>query len=102
MATSTGCVLHGYHWPSPLVLVVHHVQPLGMGGPNTPANRRKVCDTGHRNVHKILAWLVFGRAGSDPLGTRKERALAQEGYDAWVAAGKPGNPHAAYALVREH
>jgi hypothetical protein len=93
------CILHAYHWPRPLVLVVHHVQPKGMGGPDVAGNRALVCDTGHRNVHTLMGPLV--NVGIMPRGgTRRERELAREGFDRWVAAGRPGNPHAAYGLAR--
>lgn len=93
------CELHVGHRPRALVTVKHHVQPLGMGGPDVPDNWRWTCDTGHRNVHEKLAELVFNGAMSDG-ATASERHTAQTGYDMWVAAGKPGNPHAAYALTR--
>lgn len=93
-----GCFLHADHGEAePLILVVHHVQPRGMGGKDVASNRARVCDTGHRNVHTLLGKLANGYpmpAG----GTASERALAQEGYDRWVTAGRPGDPHAAYAL----
>lgn len=84
------CQVHGYHWPPPLRVVVHHIQPLAMNGPDTPANRVTVCDTGHYDIHRCLDDLLHGQPSTR--GTRKERALARQGYDAWVAAGKPGKP----------
>jgi hypothetical protein len=93
------CQLHVTHRPTPLVTVKHHVQPLGMGGPDDPGNWLWTCDTGHRNVHALLGPLA--NRGAMPVGgTRTERAAAQAGFDRWVAAGRPGNPHAAYALTR--
>lgn len=93
------CQLHGSHRPEPLVIVKHHVQPLGMGGPDEPGNWAWTCDTGHRNVHTLMGPLA--NDGAMPAGgTRAERALAREGFDRWVAAGKPGNPHAAYGVAR--
>jgi hypothetical protein len=93
------CQLHKAHRPEPLVTVRHHVQPLGMGGPDVPWNWLDVCDTGHRNVHTILGPMCqdgprFGKVGRR--GTRTERDAAKRGFSAWVAAGKPGNPHAAF------
>ena len=84
------CQAHSYHWPPPLRTVVHHITPLAMGGQDVPANRVEVCDSGHYNTHRCLDDLLHGVAPSR--GTRKERALARQGYDAWVAAGKPGRP----------
>lgn len=88
---ATVCQVHRSHSPRPLGLVVHHVQPRAMGGPDEPANRVTVCDTGHRNIHRLLDDLLHGgpmRRG----GTPAERALAQRGYAEWIAAGKPGHP----------
>lgn len=67
-----------------------------MGGPNVPANKVTVCPTGHFNIHAILAALVFGKPA--PKATRSETDLARRGYEAWLAASKPGNPHGAYGL----
>lgn len=92
------CQLHATHRPTPLVTVKHHVQPLGMGGPDEPGNWLWTCDTGHRNVHALLGPLANGGAMPDG-GTRTERAAARDGFDRWVAADRPGNPHAAYALT---
>ena len=88
------CALHRRHYPPPLFLELHHVQPHAMGGASTPENLAPVCATGHYNVHRILAALVFGT--ERPGGTISERRLAAAGYEKWIAAGKPGNPHAAY------
>lgn len=97
------CMLHVVHRPEPLVIIKHHIQPLGMGGPDVEANWLWACDTGHRNVHTLLGpmcqrdkptWGVLADGGS-----RSERDYARRGFEAWVKAGCPGNPHAAYALV---
>lgn len=88
---SKTCEVHRTHRPRPLGLVEHHVWPLGMQGPDDPTNRVTVCDTGHRNLHRLMADLLHG-GPMRKAGTRRERALAQRGYDAWVAAGRPGRP----------
>lgn len=67
-----------------------------MGGPDEETNRVVVCPTGHFNIHAALAALVFNHPM--PKVSRSERQLAMTGYKRWVAAGKPGNPHGAYAL----
>lgn len=92
------CQLHATHRPAALVTVKHHVQPLGMGGADDPGNWSWVCDTGHRNVHTLMGPLANDGA-MPPGGTRTERALARAGVDRWIAAGRPGNPHAAYGVV---
>lgn len=89
-ASDVPCSVHTEHRPEPLRIVVHHVQPLGMGGPNVPANKIAVCDTGHYSIHRLLGYLIDGKPL--PSGHHEERRLAQAGYDAWVAAGKPGRP----------
>lgn len=82
------CSVHRSHGSAkPLELDSHHVWPLAMGGPDVVANRVWLCPNGHRNVHHLLRLLVEGK----PLIKYhvKERAVAQSGYDQWVAAGKP-------------
>jgi hypothetical protein len=85
------CQVHRYHRPRPLRIVTHHLQPLGMGGLDVPANRISTCDTGHFDIHRKLGELLRdGRMTRG--GGRNERKFAQQGYDAWVTAGKPGKP----------
>lgn len=92
------CQLHKTHSPRPLVIVKHHIQPLGMGGADNESNWVYVCDTGHRNIHTLMGPLA--NKGVQPTkGTVVERAYAVEGYQRWVSSGKPGDPHAAYGLV---
>jgi hypothetical protein len=91
------CQVHKSHYPKPLRIVKHHIQPLGMGGADVEGNWEWTCDTGHYSIHIKLAELVF-QGNFTPGGTTEERNIARKGYTAWVAAGKPGNPHAAYAL----
>lgn len=83
------CQVHKTHAPAPLVIHVHHILPLAMLGPDTAANRIRVCPTGHANIHHMIHLLIKG----EPLvGSRFERRVAREGYEQWVAAGKPGRP----------
>lgn len=91
------CLVHGSHRPEVITPHDHHIQPLGMGGPDVATNIVTICPTGHGNVHAALAAIVFGH--EMPKVTRRERELAQAGFDAWVRAGRPGNPHAAYGLA---
>lgn len=85
------CTVHKTHVPKPLLVELHHVQPLGMGGPDTDDNKVAVCVGGHYSIHTLLADLI--RAGKmRRAGTKAERALAQQGFDKWTAAGKPGHP----------
>lgn len=91
------CELHASHRPKPLAIVKHHIQPLGMGGPDEASNWLFCCDTGRRNIHTLMGPLA--NHGAEPItGTASERAAAIDGYNRWVAAGRPGNPHAAYGI----
>jgi hypothetical protein len=81
------CLVHRYHRPPVLETEVHHVWPLGMGGPDEPANRLPVCPTGHSNIHRVLRALVAGKPV--PKCTRAEMRLAVRGFTAWMQAGRP-------------
>jgi hypothetical protein len=84
------CKVHGYHYPSPIRTVVHHIFPQEWGGKTIAENLVTVCDTGHYNIHAILADLVVHQGVQvDTKGTRTERALAFQGYRQWVVNGKP-------------
>lgn len=79
------CEVHFTHQPTTHINEVHHVWPLGAGGPDVPANKVVVCATGHNNIHDLLSrWL---KANADPGWdvqrhyTRQERALAQLGFE---------------------
>lgn len=64
---------------------------MHMSGPDVESNTVPICPTGHRNVHRALRALVKG----EPMfGTPTERALAKQGYDSWVAVGRPVSPRA--------
>jgi hypothetical protein len=69
-----------------------------MGGPDNMGNMIGACDTGHYNIHGALSALVFGKPMPKNT-TRSERFAALRGYNKWLIAGKPGNPHAAYAMT---
>jgi hypothetical protein len=73
------CAVHHAHRPTPLRTVVHHIWPQEYGGPTVPENLVKVCDTGHYNIHALLAQLMDGKemTGGDGL----ERAHAALGFD---------------------
>ncbi len=80
------CAIHADHRPEPYDVEVHHVWPLGMGGPDVKANVVPVCPTGHTNVHALLR-LAFRHHGVDkvPWVTRRrfhseERRLARMGF----------------------
>jgi hypothetical protein len=88
------CTVHKFHRPRPLRIVTHHVQPREMGGADTDDNKVRVCDTGHFNIHRIMAVLhkqYLGIAKGPVPGTRAEKALAARGYSQWRADGQPGH-----------
>jgi hypothetical protein len=88
------CAVHKYHWPKPLRVVDHHIQPLEMGGEDVVVNKVRTCDTGHYNIHRSMGDYHYG---TPQRGTMMERLLAQAGYDAWKADGAPG--HFVYQLA---
>lgn len=51
-AASCACVAD--HNPNAVQLHVHHIWPLGMGGPDDPANEVLVCPTTHAKIHRLL------------------------------------------------
>ncbi len=53
-----GCQVHRVHVPRCYDVDLHHVWPLGEGGPETPENTVRICPTGHRNVHELLRLLL--------------------------------------------
>lgn len=55
------CLCRSVHSPHPLELEVHHIWPLGMGGPDVAANKIPVCPTTHTNTHELLR--IFMRVG---------------------------------------
>lgn len=83
-----GCDVHAYHSPRPQDVDLHHILPKFMGGPDEESNMVRVCPTGHRNVHLLLAeylrihakppWAVLRQYGGD------ERYLAQDGWDRYM------------------
>jgi hypothetical protein len=83
------CAVHRYHWPPVRETVLHHMWPLGMGGPDVPANLVRICPTGHSNVHRAVRAII---RNVKPEGTRAELNLARHAITEWTEAGKPGRP----------
>lgn len=87
MAMGTTCAVHVHR--SWVPLEIHHILPLGLGGPNKAENKCSVCSNGHGQVHEFIRlltvyggkvpWLKALRFG------RKVRALATRGYSEWLA-----------------
>ncbi len=88
------CLCVSEHRPQPLEYVIHHIEPVGMGGPDAPENRVWLCDNAHRNVHELLRAMlredrliplsVFSAAYDVPV-SRYAHELAAEGYRRVVA-----------------
>lgn len=80
--TPVACGVTLYHRPRPAQIDVHHIWPLGVGGPNLPANRIAACGGCHEAIHKLLreydrvqglpAWSVRRRF---PRGVQRVAAL---------------------------
>ena len=73
-----GCVLASKinHRPTPAISQLHHVWPLGMGGPKD-GERVPMCGTHHLDVHEAIRALVAGKPVPRGIG-RGELALARE------------------------
>lgn len=83
-AATHPCVLHRHHSPHLERTHVHHIFPLGWGGPDTADNEAPCCPTGHDSIH-ILLEAYRRHDGEPPWEVRKEfgpaeRAMAAEGW----------------------
>jgi hypothetical protein len=63
---------------------VHHIWPKGMGGPDTAANKVRICSNAHGAIHDFLDKLIKGN-GRVPWTVarhygRAVRRYAQQGY----------------------
>lgn len=78
------CACVSEHRPAPDELHIHHIWPLGWGGPDTAWNRVWLCPTSHANVHVLLA--AYQKAGGMPAWEVRRRfspyvrGLADEGW----------------------
>lgn len=94
------CELHGAdytHRPGHADIDGHHVWPLGMGGPDVPANLVKACQTGHANVHRLLALYLKG-GGEVPYAVRRTFAFAEQRYARMGYQAVMGDPEVRRAL----
>ena len=96
--SAMGCEHHALHRPSlkrldgRYTVDVHHIWPVGEGGPNTAANRTHICPSGHVRVHELLSQLLAAH-GELPWAVLRhyglaERELARRGFAA-IQAHRP-------------
>lgn len=85
IGSATQCAAAKSHYPRPLRFVWHHILPQICGGQSVPANLAPVCDSCHYTVHILLYSLAHGAVLK--VGAQAQRQLAQQGYDAALAAG---------------
>lgn len=64
---------------------VHHVWPLEYHGPNTPANKAKICCNAHSDVHYLLHLMLTGKTYKLTDYGPNIRRIAQRGHDAIMA-----------------
>ena len=81
----TNCAVHTHH--SLVPIEIHHIWPLGLGGPNTRDNRIPLCSNAHSAVHSFLTLLIKG-GGKVKWTTARQyghrvRDLALQGYEKW-------------------
>lgn len=79
------CACHAHREMVPIER--HHVWPLGMGGPNTEANKITVCANAHYSIHAFMDLLVKNDGDVYPNESRrfsaKVRRYARSGYGQW-------------------
>lgn len=59
MRLGTDCAVHRH--TSAVPLEVHHIFPVGDGGPNAEVNKITVCANGHYEIHACLDLLRHGK-----------------------------------------
>jgi hypothetical protein len=88
MGRARACAVSNSHTPGPLRYVWHHIQPQCCGGPTSVANCVSLCDSCHYAVHALLFQLkTNGKITPNRRNNKTRIAIAQQGYDACVAAG---------------
>lgn len=71
-------------------LHVHHIWPVGMGGPDIARNRVRVCANGHYAIHAFIDHLIKTE-GAVPWEIARHFGPAVRGYahSGWNQAGRP-------------
>lgn len=85
MIQQSNCAVHKHRTLG--AIDMHHVWPLGLGGPDVEENLIPLCPNGHREVHEYIRHLTK-RGGKVPWKLRryygrKTRAVAERGYREW-------------------
>lgn len=88
MPMGTGCAVHHHREWVPIER--HHVWPLGMGGPDTDANKISVCANGHYSIHAYID-LLMKNDGHPPYETARHFGDKVVAYAlrGWTEAGSP-------------
>ena len=63
----------------------HHVWPLGYHGPDTKANKVRICPNAHSDTHHLLERMLRGKPYNLTEYGPSIRDLARRGYDAVTA-----------------
>jgi hypothetical protein len=71
---------------------MHHVWPLGYHGPDTPANKVKICPNAHADIHYLMERMFRGK----PYMIREYgfwvRVFARQGYEQVTAYAESLTP----------
>lgn len=76
----SSCAVHKHR--SYVPLDVHHVWPLGMGGPDVESNKIHVCPTGHREIHEFMRRIETFKGAKPPWLVRRKYGVKVQFY-AW-------------------
>ena len=73
-----GFVCHAHH--DMVSYEIHHIWPLSYHGPDTAANKVKVCPNAHSDIHYLMERMFRGRSYSWREYGPAVRHLARAGY----------------------
>jgi len=90
----TACDCVARHSPATRATHLHHIWPLGMGGPREPWNKVLVCPNTHAAAHQLIRLWGHRYDGPPPHWivrhfSRDARILAELGWRYWDGAGRP-------------
>jgi hypothetical protein len=78
MRDNQGFVCHQH--TSMVSFELHHVWPTGYHGPDTKANKVKICPNAHSDIHYLMDRLLAGKPVALKEYGPKVRELAHRGY----------------------